>query len=94
MTTTTANLAWGIIGAAIYLMGILGEHERNFLIVRAACHAADTNDAMLIKKTLPEPLANFVSDTDLETMPQKWRRLPDAPVPTGMSSNDARPLAC
>lgn len=84
------NLAWGIIDAGIYLMGILDERGRNFLMVRAAWHAADTDDAMqLIKKGLPEPLADVVSDTDLEAMRQKLRRLPDAPVPAGLTKNDA-----
>jgi VIT family len=84
------NLAWGIIDAGIYLMGILDERGRNFLMVRAAWHAADTSDAtQLIKEALPEPLANVVSDTDLEAMRQKLRRLPDAPVPAGLSRNDA-----
>ncbi len=84
------NLAWGIIDAGIYLMGILDERGRNFLMVRAAQHAADTDDAMqLIKKGLPEPLADVVSDTDLEAMRQKLRQLPDAPVPAGLTKSDA-----
>jgi hypothetical protein len=85
------NLAWGIIDAGIYLMGILDERGRNFLMVRAAWQAPDTDDAMqqLIKKALPEPLADVVSDTDLEAMRQKLRRLPDPPVPPGLTKNDA-----
>ena len=38
------NLAWGIIDAGIYLMGILDERGRDFLMVCAAWHAADTDD--------------------------------------------------
>jgi hypothetical protein len=84
------NLAWGIIDAGIYLMGILDERGRNFLMVRAAWHAADTDDAMqMIKKALPEPLADVVSATDLEAMRQKLRRLPDPQVPAGLTRNDA-----
>src|SRR3954452_723537 len=40
------NLAWGIIDAGIYLMGILDERGRNLLMVRTAWHAADTKDAL------------------------------------------------
>ena len=84
------NLAWGIIDAGIYLMGTLDERGRNFLMVRAARHAADTHYARrLIKQNLPEPLAALVSDTELEAMRQKLRQLPDAPVPAGLTKNDA-----
>src|SRR5688572_1063584 len=84
------NLAWGIIDAGIYLMGILDERGRNFLMVRAARQAADTDYARrLIQQNLPEPLAALVSDTELEAMRQKLRQLPDAPVPAGLTKNDA-----
>ena len=48
------NLAWGIIDAGIHLMGVLDERGRNFLMVRAARHDADSNEARsLIEKQLP-----------------------------------------
>src|SRR6187455_763969 len=75
------NLAWGIIDAGIYLMGILEERGRNFRMVHAARHAADSGYARrLIEDSLPESLAAVVSDAELEAMRQKLSRLPESPA--------------
>lgn len=84
------NLAWGVIDAGIYLLGILDERGRNFLLVRAARSAADADTARnLIEKTLPEPLAAVTSHAELEAMRQKLGQLPEPPKPAGLTRNDA-----
>jgi hypothetical protein len=83
------NLAWGIIDAGIHLMGVLDERGRNFLMVRAARHDADSNEARsLIEKQLPEPLAAVVTHPELEALRQRLRQLP-APPPAALTVNDA-----
>jgi len=84
------NLAWGIIDAGIYLMGILDERGRNFRMVLAARHATDPGHARrLIEEGLPQSLAAVVSHAELEAMRQKLRQLPKPPAPAGLSRNDA-----
>ena len=83
------NLAWGVIDAGIHLMGVLDERGRNFLMVRAARHDADSNEARsLIEKQLPEPLAAVVTHPELEALRQRLRQLP-APPPAALTVNDA-----
>jgi hypothetical protein len=83
------NLAWGIIDAGIHLMGVLDERGRNFLMMRAARHDADLNEARsLIEKRLPEPLAAVVTHTELEALRSRLRQLP-VPAPATLTVNDA-----
>jgi hypothetical protein len=84
------NLAWGIIDAGIYLMGILEERGRNFRMVRAARHGADPGYARrLIENSLPASLASVVSDAELEAMRQKLLRLPEFAARAGLIKTDA-----
>jgi hypothetical protein len=84
------NLAWGIIDAGIYLIGILDERGRDFLMLRAA---RDTNNPgsarRRIEAALPEPLAAAVSAAELEAMRQKLSQLAEAPKPAGLNGRDA-----
>jgi len=56
------NLAWGIIDAALYVMGCLEERGSNLLMLRAVRRSADPEEGRrLIVDALPEPLASVVS---------------------------------
>jgi len=83
------NLAWGIIDAGIYLIDVLGERGRHFLMLSAARDASDAEYARRqIERQLPEPLAAIVSDTELEAMRQKLYRFSESPKPARLTRDD------
>src|SRR6185295_6211384 len=56
------NLAWGIIDAALDLMGRLEERGRNLLMLRAVRQAGSAEEARHLMATeLPESLASVLS---------------------------------
>ena len=84
------NLAWGIIDAALYLMGSLAERGRNLLTVRSARQASSPEQARrLMADVLPEPLASVLSDDDAESMRQKLLQLPEPPARPSLTNDDA-----
>ena len=84
------NLAWGIIDAALYLMGSLAERGRNLLTVRSARQASSPEQARrLMADVLPEPLASVLSDDDAESMRQKLLQLPEPPARPSLTKDDA-----
>src|SRR3954469_23221105 len=59
------NLAWGIIDAALYVMGCLNERGRDLLMLRAVRQAASPEEARrLISESLPESLASVLSQDE------------------------------
>jgi hypothetical protein len=84
------NLAWGIIDAALYLMGSLDERGRNLLTFRSARQAASPEEARRhIAEALPEPLASVLSQDEAESMRRKLLELPEPPVRPGLTKGDA-----
>src|SRR3954466_11376062 len=56
------NLAWGIIDAALYVMGCLNERGRELLMLRALRQPVSPEEAKrLISDSLPESLAAVLS---------------------------------
>ena len=75
------NLAWGIIDAALYVMGCLNERGRNLLMLRAVRQAVSPEEAKrLIADSLPESLASVLSEDEAQAMRQKLAQLPEPPV--------------
>jgi len=74
------NIAWGIIDGVLYLMGCLAEKGRGLMILRAVRKTADTQTAQrLIADALPSIVASILQPTDLETMRQRLKQLPEPP---------------
>src|SRR6187549_1814474 len=66
------NLAWGIIDAALDLMGRLEERGRNLLMLRAVRQAGSAEEARrLMAAELPESLASVLSPGEAESLRQK-----------------------
>lgn len=88
------NLAWGIIDAALYVMGCLNERGRELLMLRAVRQPVSPEEAgRLIAENLPESLASVLSPNDAEAMRQKLVRLPEPPPRPGLTRDDARSAA-
>lgn len=61
------NLAWGIIDAAMYLIGIAAERGREDLTLRKLAAAADSVEAReVIREALTEPFSSALSETHLD----------------------------
>ena len=63
------NIAWGIIDAMLYLMGILAEKGRGLITLQAVRRAADPQEAQRrIAEALPPVVASILEPAELETI--------------------------
>ena len=84
------NLAWGIIDAALYVMGCINQRGRDILMLRAVRQPLSPEESRrLIAESLPEPLAAVLSPGDAETMRQKLVQLPEPAARPGLTKDDA-----
>ena len=84
------NLAWGIIDAALYVMGCLNERGRDLLMLRAVRQSAGAEETrLLISDALPESLASVLSQDQAQAMRQKLAQLPEPPAGPGLTKDDA-----
>ena len=74
------NLAWGIIDAALYLMGCLAEKGQGLLTFRAVRGASDPQQAQrLIAEALPPVVASVLTASELGSLRQRLQELPEPP---------------
>jgi len=84
------NLAWGIIDAALDLIGCIEERGRNLLMLRAVRQARGAEEAKrMMAEELPESLASVLSLEEAESLRQKLLQLPEPPAGPSMTTNDA-----
>lgn len=83
------NTVWGLIDAVLYLMGSLFEKGRNLTILRTVRRTADPRQAeRLIADALPEVVASVLDSTELQSLHEKLRRLPEPPQRPSLDKND------
>jgi hypothetical protein len=83
------NLAWGIIDAALYLMGCLNERGRHLLMLRAARRAESPEEARrLMTEELPEELASVLSASEADLLRKKLLQLPEPPLGPSLTKDD------
>ena len=83
------NLAWGIIDAALYLMGCLAEKGRAMVIFRAVRKAVDQQKAhRLIGDALPSIVTSILEPAELESMHQRLKQLPEPLERASLSKDD------
>ncbi len=74
------NLAWGIIDGVLYLMGCLAEKSKGLVTLRAVRKATEPQKAQrLIAGALPPLIASILQPSELETMRQRLKELPEPP---------------
>jgi hypothetical protein len=84
------NLAWGIIDAALYVMGCLNERGRDLLMLRAVRQPVSPEQAQrLISDELPASLASVLSPGEAAAMRQKLTQLPEPPARLSLTMDDA-----
>ena len=74
------NLAWGIIDAALYLLGSLADRGRQLRMLRAVRETADPeNAARLIGDALPSVVAAVLQPAELAAVHQRLKQLLEPP---------------
>ena len=72
------NLAWGIIDAVLYVMGIMLSRGSDVLTFRAVRETADSDHGRrLIADALPPLVASVLQPAELESIHQRLRQLPE-----------------
>jgi hypothetical protein len=89
------NLAWGIIDAVLYLMGCLADKGRTLLTLRAVRKSATPERAQrIIAEALPSVLASSLQPTELETIHQRLKQLPEPPNRVRLDKDDWLGAVC
>jgi hypothetical protein len=71
------NLAWGIVDAAMYLLGNFSRRARGLATLRAIRHSTGPDAAHHLLDALPPVVSNVLTPADVETLRQRLNRLPD-----------------
>jgi VIT1/CCC1 family predicted Fe2+/Mn2+ transporter len=83
------NLAWGLVDAAMYLVGTLTERTRNLTLLRRARSAAAPHEARaIIADALPGRLGEAIGIEGLEGMRQRLAALPEPPARVRLGRDD------
>lgn len=83
------NVAWGIIDAMLYLMGILAEKGRGLITFLAVRRAADPQEAQRhIAGALPPVVASIMEPAELESIRQRLAGLPEPPARARLDKDD------
>ena len=83
------NIAWGIIDALLYLMGVLAEKGRGLNAFHAVRKTADPLHARrLIADAMPPTIASILEPAELETIRQRLLRLPAPESRAGLGKDD------
>jgi VIT1/CCC1 family predicted Fe2+/Mn2+ transporter len=85
------NLAWGIIDAVLYLLGVLAEKGRNIATLRALRRTEEPAAAgRLIAGALPPLVASVLEPAELEAVRQRLLRLPEPARRARLDGDDWR----
>src|SRR4051812_8630721 len=83
------NLAWGLVDATMYLIGILAEKSRNKLIFDSIQKSDDIDKARsYIAHALPPVVASILAIEELEQIRKKLMKLPAVSRNMGLTVND------
>ena len=88
------NLAWGIVDATMYLVGVLAQKNRNRIILDSIQNSVETDRArMLIADALPPIVASVTDIDELEQIRSKLINLPHIPGDTRLTVLDLQKAA-
>jgi VIT1/CCC1 family predicted Fe2+/Mn2+ transporter len=83
------NLAWGVIDALLYLMGVLAEKGRSLAVWHAVRAAPDAGVGQrTIAAALPPVVASVLEPPELEAMRRRLSEGPAPPARPGLGSDD------
>jgi len=85
------NLAWGITGATMYLIGVLAQRNRNKAIFDYVQKSSDTEKAnAFISENLPPVIASVINREEFDNLRQRLVRLPDQLGKKKLTGDDIR----
>jgi hypothetical protein len=74
------NIAWGIIDAILYLLGIISDHGRGYALYTLVRQTRDSEKARTaIEEVLPPAIAGILLPEDFERIHQRLAALPELP---------------
>jgi VIT1/CCC1 family predicted Fe2+/Mn2+ transporter len=83
------NLAWGLVDAVMYLVGILTERTRNLTLLRRVRSAAASHAAhAIIADAMPGRLGTVITAEALEDIRQRIADLPEPPARGRLGRDD------
>jgi hypothetical protein len=83
------NLAWGLVDAVMYLVGILTERTRNLTLLRRVRSAVVPREAQaILADAFPGRLGSVISAEGLEDLRQRLAALPEPPTRGRLGRDD------
>ena len=82
------NLAWGIVDAAMYLLGNFSERARGLATLRALRHVGGHDAAQRILDALLPVVGSVLTPTEVETLRQRLNQLPDPEALASLNRTD------
>ncbi|HKX63399.1 MAG TPA: VIT1/CCC1 transporter family protein [Verrucomicrobiae bacterium] len=83
------NIAWGVIDGVLYLMGSLADKGRDLMSFRAIRRAANAQkEQELIAAALPPFLTSILQPSEIESIRQRLRELPEPPEKARLGKRD------
>ncbi|MCC6353156.1 MAG: VIT1/CCC1 transporter family protein [Verrucomicrobiae bacterium] len=88
------NLAWGIVDAVMYLLNVLAGRGRSIALLRSLRGTSDAALAhRIVAEALPPLVASTLKESDLESIREQLRRLPEPPARPWLEPRDWRGAA-
>jgi VIT1/CCC1 family predicted Fe2+/Mn2+ transporter len=85
------NLAWGVIDAMLYLLGVLAENGRNIAALRGLRTAASPDEGRaIVAEALPPLVASVLEPSELDRVRERLLRLPEPPPAARLGAEDWR----
>ena len=85
------NLAWGLVDATMYLIGVLAQKNRNKIIFDAIRNLTEADKARsYIADALPPVIASVIETEELDEIRNKLKHLPDLTGNARRTSNDLK----
>jgi VIT family protein len=83
------NLAWGIIDGILYLMGCLADRGRGLFALRELHQTDDPEKGRsLVAGALPARIASILEPSELESMRERLKRMPEPPYRAQLRRDD------
>ena len=85
------NIAWGLVDAVMFLLGIAAERGRNLAILKEARSSRDPVRAReLIAESMPPVITATMEPAEIDTIRDRLARLPEPPARLGLNRWDLR----
>jgi len=85
------NIAWGLVDAVMFLLGVLAERGRNLAVLKEARSPRDRTRAReLIAESMPPVIAATMEPAELDSIRDRLAGLPEPPASLGLTRWDLK----